>query len=148
MYLGPSFSCYLNKARLSYVLIGPPDDLFPVFSWEWYRSVLCNYLSWRLVRDVRYQFRGILTSPDVLLRGSRLVLCVLLSARDSCIQTKAKPYPLDTRRCCDVESASVTLIHRHNNVVVTAAVNQSSTLHWNEHQSSRVLQCKEKSSNC
>ena len=27
------------------------------------------------------------------------------------------PIPLGTRRCCDVESKSMTLIQRHNNVV-------------------------------
>ena len=38
-------------------------------------------------------------------------------------KTLTQNHPLGTRRCCDVESTSLTLIQRRNNVVYTVGSN-------------------------
>ena len=51
---------------------------------------------------------------EVYYTGRRLVSLVCVRIIHS---SKIKQFPLGTRRCCDVESTSLTLIQRRNNVV-------------------------------
>ena len=46
-----------------------------------------------------------------------MVTAILTSRRKMYTSMVGPTYPLGTQRCCDVESTSLTLIQRRNNVV-------------------------------